>query len=77
MQRDEWERARWQMFLAMQMHPYIKQHQKAKTPQEWIAFAWERSEQRSSDPSQFIMSKEERKAAIAMFERMKEKKNNG
>lgn len=40
--KEEWERARWQMFLAMQLSPYIKKHQKPKTPQGWIPFAWER-----------------------------------
>ena len=37
-----WERARWQMFLTMQMHPNIKPHKKPKTPQAWIRFPWEK-----------------------------------
>lgn len=42
-EQAEWERARWQMFIAMQMHPYMKPHAKKKTPQAWIPFAWERA----------------------------------
>lgn len=38
-----WERARWQMFLVMQMHPNIKAHNKPKTPTEWVRFPWERT----------------------------------
>jgi hypothetical protein len=30
------------MFLAMQMHPNIKAHNKPKTPTEWVRFPWER-----------------------------------
>ena len=37
-----WERARWQMFLTMQMHPHIKAHNKPKTPEAWIRFPWEK-----------------------------------
>lgn len=37
-----WERARWQMYLVMQMHPNIKPHNKPKTPTEWVRFPWER-----------------------------------
>lgn len=44
-QRLEWERSRWQVFLLMQMHPNIKQHNKPKTPSEWIRFEWEKEEQ--------------------------------
>lgn len=40
-ERQEWERTRWMAFLMMQMHPYIKQHQKPGTPQRWIPFPWE------------------------------------
>lgn len=31
------------MFLAMQMHPYMKPHQKKRTPQAWIQFPWEQA----------------------------------
>lgn len=43
-EREEWERARWMMFLAMQMHPYIKAHQKPRSPQGWISFPWEKKQ---------------------------------
>lgn len=40
-ERARWERARWQMYLMMQMHPNIKPHQKPKTPQAFARFPWE------------------------------------
>lgn len=40
--QEEWERARWQMFLVMQMHPHLKPHSKPKDPRTWIAFPWEK-----------------------------------
>ena len=43
-ERQEWERTRWMAFLMMQMHPYIKQHQKPGTPMAWLPFPWEKSE---------------------------------
>lgn len=43
--QEEWERARWQMFLTMQMHPNIKPHKKAKSPTDWIRFPWEKEEE--------------------------------
>lgn len=39
--QEEWERARWQMFLVMQMHPNIKKSQKPGSPAAWIRFPWE------------------------------------
>lgn len=39
--QEEWERARWQMFLVMQMHPNIKKAQKPGSPTAWIRFPWE------------------------------------
>lgn len=41
-EQEKWERARWEMFLAMQMQPFVKAHSKPKTPQAWIPFPWER-----------------------------------
>jgi hypothetical protein len=38
-ERLSWEKARWQCFIMMRMHPYMKQ--KPNTPQEWIRFPWE------------------------------------
>lgn len=42
--QEEWERARWQMFLVMQMHPHIKKGQKPHSAQAWIRFPWEQPE---------------------------------
>ena len=41
-EQAKWERARWQMFIALQMQPFIKPHSKPKTAQSWIQFPWER-----------------------------------
>ena len=41
-EQEKWERARWKMFLAMQMQPFVKSHSKPKTPQAWIRFPWEK-----------------------------------
>ena len=73
--REEWELARWQMFLAMQMHPYIKQQNKAKTPQEWIEFAWEKAQKPTRDARDILMTAEERQAVIEQFRKMREKDN--
>lgn len=39
-ERRRWEMARWQMFLAMRMNPYVKQ--KPSTPALWVPFGWEK-----------------------------------
>lgn len=41
-QQSRWELARWQMFLALQMQPFIKSHSKPKDVKAWIMFPWER-----------------------------------
>jgi hypothetical protein len=41
-QQSRWELARWQMFLALQMQPFIKSHSKPKDVKAWITFPWER-----------------------------------
>ena len=75
-QRLEWEKARWQMFIAMQMHPYLKQ--KPRTPKDWIPFAWEQEEQRKEiDPSVYRMTEAEKEKLAEIFGRMKSKKDNG
>lgn len=40
-QQSRWELARWQMFLALQMQPFIKSHSKPKDAKAWITFPWE------------------------------------
>lgn len=42
-ERRRWERARWQMFLAMQLSPYVRN--KPSTPEQWAPFGWERQAQ--------------------------------
>lgn len=44
-ERAKWELARWQMFLALQMQPFIKPHSKPKNVQAWIRFPWERAKE--------------------------------
>ena len=39
-EQSRWELARWQMFLALQMQPFVKN--KPKDIKAWITFPWER-----------------------------------
>lgn len=71
-QREEWELARWQIFLLMQMHPNIKPHEKAKTPQAWIPFPWERDNDEQHLPD---ISEEERTELGVFFKKFLEKIN--
>lgn len=66
-QRNEWERARWQMFLVMQMHPHIKQGQKPNTPQQWIPFPWEKEEHKEIDPSACKLTDEQKEKLSKIF----------
>ena len=67
-ERREWERARWQMFLLMQMHPNIKQNSKPKSPQDWIPFQWERKqEKRIAAPKRCRISKKEMNRLKTIF----------
>ena len=59
-ERNKWEIARWQMFIAMQMHPNIKKHHKPKSPQEWIPFEWEnKRRERKAAPKRCRVTKKE------------------
>ena len=40
-EQSRWELARWQMFLALQMQPFVKSHSKPKDAKAWITFPWE------------------------------------
>lgn len=42
-ERRRWARARWQMFLAMQLSPYVRN--KPSSPELWVPFGWERQVQ--------------------------------
>lgn len=72
-ERIEWERARWQIFLLMQMHPNIKQHNKAKTPKEWIPFAWEieKKERNPKAPVRCRLTKREKQKLMEIVSAMK------
>lgn len=41
-EREDWIKRRWELFILMQMHPYIKQYNKPKTAERWIPFPWEK-----------------------------------
>lgn len=74
-ERREWERARWQMFLLMQMHPNIKKHNKPKTPQEWIPFEWEkRREIRADAPRKCKVTDKEKEMLKEIFSATKKGK---
>jgi hypothetical protein len=66
--RERLEIARWQMFLAMQMHPYIKPQKKAKTPHEWIAFAWDKEDERPIPEDAGKVTQEEKDAFKRLYE---------
>lgn len=68
-QKERWEIARWQMFIEMQMHPYIKSHQKAKTPQSWIAFPWDKENERSIPEDAGKVTQEEKDAFKNLYEK--------
>jgi hypothetical protein len=74
-QRQEWEKARWQMFLAMQMHPYIKK--KPSTPQDWIPFEWEKKQRKEVDPSVYRMTEADKEKLAEIFGRKNKEKGNG
>lgn len=62
--RQEWERARWQVFMMMQMHPYMKPHQKARTPQAWISFPWEKEAGITTEDTKINGQQEEQLATV-------------
>ena len=74
-ERVLWERARWQMFLTMQMHPHIKAHQKPKTPEAWIRFPWEKGQEITAEQTVVTNEEMERLNAIkaAFFNSQKQK----
>ena len=73
-EREEWERARWMMFLAMQMHPYIKAHQKPGSPQVWLPFPWEQKKMPSA--GEWKVTEEQTRMLNEMVRAFVEK-NNG
>lgn len=75
-ERAEWERTRWQVFVMMQMHPYIKDHQKAKTPQTWIPFPWEKLEEREVKPEDIRITASQRSTLDKMLRDFIDKRSN-
>lgn len=71
--KEKWEIARWQLFIQMQMHPYIKKEQKAKNPQEWIPFGWEKQETSSVD----LSNKEDRDRILNILRNQRNKGKDG
>lgn len=69
-ERLEWERARWMMFTAMQMHPYIKQERKPKTPQGWIEFPWEKKQTERKPPKRLRVTKKEQAILREVFDKL-------
>lgn len=76
-ERQEWERARWMMYLAMQMHPNIKKHQKPTTPQGWIPFPWERKPKAQDGGNYEPLTEEELTGLCDLFKIDRENLNNG
>ena len=67
-EREKWEIARWQLFIQMQMHPYIKQHQKARTPQSWIPFGWDKENDRPIPEDAGKVTQEEKDTFKRLYE---------
>lgn len=66
-ERRRWERARWQMFLALNMNPYVKH--KPSTPERWMPFSWEKeTESQRAEQGDWIVTDEESKELNKMLE---------
>jgi hypothetical protein len=40
-EKADWVKRRWELYIMMQMHPYIKAYNKPHSPEQWIHFPWE------------------------------------
>lgn len=76
-ERSKWEVARWQMFLAMQMHPNIKKGQKPSNPQAWIPFPWEKQQNEPQGATIEPLTQIEITALAEIFNIDREKFSNG
>lgn len=66
-ERKAWVLARWQMFLALQMNPYVKR--KPSTPALWAPFPWEReAEAERAMDGDWSISGEERRELDRIME---------
>ena len=41
-ERRDWEKRRWELFIQMQLMPFVKQTSKPRTPDRWLTFPWEK-----------------------------------
>ena len=59
------------MYLAMQMHPNIKAHNKPKTPDAWVRFPWERNAETAVEKAEVTAEQIEQLNALkqAFFKR--------
>lgn len=68
--QERWEIARWQMFTAMQMHPYMKAQNKPKKVEDWVRFPWEK-EQTHEPPTQVRVTEGEVNELERIFKELK------
>ena len=71
-EQAKWELARWQMFLALQMQPMVKQSSKPKDPKAWISFPWEKAERRAPTPEECRVTDDEKQQLSEMLRKFKE-----
>lgn len=71
-EQTKWELARWQMFLALQMQPFIKQQNKPKDAKAWITFPWETTERRTPTPEDCRVTEYEKQQLAEMLRKFKE-----
>ena len=74
-EQSRWELARWQMFLALQMQPFVKQHSKPKNVQAWIRFPWE--QQKEVKKEDIKVGTQETEQLNAMLQDFIRRQNNG
>lgn len=73
----KWERARWQMFLMLQMMPLIKPHSKPKSAQAWIRFPWEKAQNENQWTAEDCkVTDREKEQLTRIFQQFKNKKKN-
>lgn len=74
--KERWEIARWQMFIAHTMHPYIKPEKKARTPQKFAPFGWDEEYERPIPENAGVITEQEQKVLTELFSKFKDQ-NNG
>lgn len=69
--QERWELARWQMYMLMQMHPYIKKHNKNVRIEDWVRFPWEVKEKVRDVPERIGVTEEEVNELERIFNELK------